>query len=381
MDFLQSFRIVSTPAWVKVTVGCIIIATFIYNIYVAYYGLQYDNLNRIEAAAYLFGIVFPVLIISIIIAGSRSGEKALRKRTIELLRKDIPNALALIPDNLPPLLPLDDANKNKKNPTKARVFHNHIGNICYSDYRIDIPYSHDLKKFHRVYIRVEINVRRINFNIMIRDEKIIEGIFHSYDFLMSYYKNNKKQIADKYIECIDAVYNHIKNTEKVNVSIDSIIIKSILRSEEKSSSDISDIRYTELYKAYRSVFNDIASVCIVERFGHTMFAAKTGMLSENGSGNFYQYNFNSKLIPRRLSDPDFCEEGPASIRNVSDRCPENERDYLALVAAAQAPKELLWDPAERLCFVQDMMFMIRAFVREYPDLFEQGIDISSSHAT
>ncbi|MEO9788553.1 MAG: hypothetical protein ABJF67_13220 [Aurantimonas coralicida] len=44
-------------------------------------------------------------------------------------------------------------------------------------------------------------------------------------------------------------------------------------------------------------------------------------------------------------------------------------EYVVLVASATLPSDLLWNPAERLYFAQDLMFMVRSIVNEAPYLF------------
>ncbi len=68
---------------------------------------------------------------------------------------------------------------------------------------------------------------------------------------------------------------------------------------------------------------------------------------KQGDRGSERYIFNERLLERSL----------------------HEWDYWVLVALRPLSSDFLWNPSERLFFAQDLMFMLRAFVAEQPQLF------------
>ncbi|KMK65620.1 hypothetical protein [Puniceibacterium sp. IMCC21224] len=46
------------------------------------------------------------------------------------------------------------------------------------------------------------------------------------------------------------------------------------------------------------------------------------------------------------------------------------QDYVVVVASTGVSYDTVWNPSERVFFAQDLMFMIRAFMQECPEIFE-----------
>lgn len=94
------------------------------------------------------------------------------------------------------------------------------------------------------------------------------------------------------------------------------------------------------FGATQSVMTDMeTTVCIV--------GARPAGAPPEADATPLKYSFNPKLLDRIVQD----------------------RPCVALVATATTSPDLLWNPAERLFFAQDLMFMIRAFWLERPDMF------------
>lgn len=47
-------------------------------------------------------------------------------------------------------------------------------------------------------------------------------------------------------------------------------------------------------------------------------------------------------------------------------------EYIVVVATTGLPEDTVWNPSERVFFAQDLMFMIRSFMQERPEIFEAG---------
>ena len=88
-----------------------------------------------------------------------------------------------------------------------------------------------------------------------------------------------------------------------------------------------------------------------ERFRHTIqgaeSAVRTAAPGQKEPPASDAYTFNELLLDRVLYG----------------------RSYCVLVGSRSLAPDFLWNPAERLFFVQDLMFMLRAFATEEPALF------------
>ncbi len=141
------------------------------SLYIFYLGIE--NAKTVEltsASIALMGSIFPVLLISIVLFFSNSGIKSLRNKTDAILEKYVPNSLAFVPDNLQSI--------NDVNQEKADIESNHIKGIFYADYKISfIDKGVSTDNIHRkveMIIRVELNVKRVNFNLYIPKNRIEE---------------------------------------------------------------------------------------------------------------------------------------------------------------------------------------------------------------
>jgi hypothetical protein len=374
MELLQSLRITTTPAWVRVLCGVIILASFVFNLYLGYQGLAEGKLHRLEATAYLLGIVLPIFIIALLVLGSRSGESALQKRTRDALVKEIPTYLSQIPDAMPPFQskPLRCKNKGEKR-VFAQVSHNYPGSGCFCDYRILVPEKKKTlkSKTYRIYIRVELNVKRANVNICIRDERVLRSMASEITDIEAFVKNNLNRDLDtqKYINLLHALKNRAASIEPDKISVDQFLYENV--PELKGAHDLDELINDEYFQEIRAGFNSLASAHLGNKFKHSFGGASACPTSSETSAvaTEYSYSFNQQLITRRVRDVSFGP--PESQKEFSDASATGERDFFCKVGSASLARDFLWNPSERMFFAQDLMFMLRACLEEEPSLFER----------
>ncbi|MDO4250917.1 MAG: hypothetical protein Q4C68_05350, partial [Moraxella sp.] len=171
MDILNSLRILSLPKWVVVFLAFVIFFMPIFCLWVFYLG--FANVKKTEvtvAALALIGSTLPILLASIVLFFSNSGVKSLRNKTDLVLNRYIPKALRLIPDNLQSI--------NDTAHERATVYFNHTSGVFYSDYKINfIDQNKTTNKENKeveLIVRIELNVKRVNFNLYIPKQKVEE---------------------------------------------------------------------------------------------------------------------------------------------------------------------------------------------------------------
>lgn len=273
MDIFQQIRLSYLNRLVKLGISVFLALCTVLAAYIGYRGLFENEIGWIEASAYLLGILLPILVIGALLLFSSGGIEALQSRTSALLCENLPVFLKQIPDEGHRFRAASRPSPGAGSKNLAEVRIAHLRGRCYADYEIVVPAGDNSPEPKRFIIRVEVNVRKVNFNLYLpthRLETLCEMPCDTSEF-----------------------------SERCN---------RIVRSA----------------------------------FGHTREGAQ-GRPVEGAAG----YTFNERLIRRRLAGQDF-------------HC---------LVGSLALTDDFLWNPAEKLFFCQDLMFMLRAFLAEQSDLF------------
>lgn len=130
-----------------------------------------DKRDWIAAGAYLLGIVFPILIVVVVVAGASFGERSILKRTERMLTKTIPYHLQFIPEEPRKFIDFRKfrrAPKTKRNAL-AEISLFYTKGRCYADYQIAVPYEGQLLKLD---LRVELNIKRANVNVSFAEDAL-----------------------------------------------------------------------------------------------------------------------------------------------------------------------------------------------------------------
>lgn len=116
----------------------------------------------------------------------------------------------------------------------------------------------------------------------------------------------------------------------VNVSLKIDYLKDLMKKENFAGSELKFLR---------------------SKFSHTLEverkqAVERDIASATGA-NTIAYDFSENLLTRKVDG----------------------ENYLVIVATTALADDTVWNPSEAVFFAQDLMFMIRAFLQECPDIF------------
>lgn len=205
MDILNNLKILSLPRWVILLLALLIFAMPIFSSWLFLLGI--GNATKVEVSVSALGLLgssFPILLIGIIVFFSNSGISSLKNKTDEILDKYIVKALAFVPDNLNSI--------SDTHQELADIVHNHRKGIFYGDYKISFTDSDVLGNHHKaqIIIRIELNVRRVNFNLYIHKQKLNQFI-----------KNNN--IEDfELSDVLKFLFPHCSATQDMNIGENTI---------------------------------------------------------------------------------------------------------------------------------------------------------------
>ncbi|SLN16655.1 hypothetical protein ROA7450_00452 [Roseovarius albus] len=290
MNISNQIQIIYIPWWIRVAIAVIMLSSISICGYLFYWALvDGEKANWLAAGTYLLGIVFPILIIVIVIAGASFGELSILRRTEKMLVRTIPYHLQFIPEETRNFVEFRNYTRSAK--TKSTELANislfHSTGRCYADYVIRVPSPAGTLKLN---LRVEMNIKRVNINVAflrtdLDDLMQLEGISGNLeDFLRNKFQH-------------------------------SLAIEA-LQSEGAKHASTSD-------------------------------------------GTVISYAFNKSFLSREVDG----------------------QDYVVVVATTGVPYDTVWNPSERVFFAQDLMFMIRAFMQESPDVFlDRSIEVNQSPA-
>ncbi|MCY0146566.1 hypothetical protein OEG84_02235 [Hoeflea sp. G2-23] len=279
MNISNQVQIIYVPYWVRLVVFLLMFSSISICGYLFFRALaDGDKPDWIAAGAYLLGVVFPILLLVIVVAGASFGERSIVKRTEKMLVKTIPYHLQFLPEEKRTFV---DFRRHKKSPktksgelAKIQVFHS-LGR-CYADYIIDTPFDGATL---RLELRVEMNVKRANINVWFSLDKL---------------------------NALIAKEGHGGD------------VRAFLRDKFRHSLDIEELQAA----------------------GNTTTPAE--------SSSTIAYSFNRAFLTRTVDDV----------------------EYLIVVATTNLPEDTVWNPSERVFFAQDLMFMVRSFMQERPEIFE-----------
>ena len=231
------------------------------------------------AAVALFAAIFPLMVVVLIATTIHTGIKAIRDHTDRFLIETIPATLERIPEDVTSFAPLRPHYSSASRTCFADIRISHRKGDCFADYEITYP---DEGRSVSLTIRIELNVRRLNFNLYLPTGKPLENVLQA---------AGAASASDLTLEHLrDAVFRHTLNA--------------------------------------------------------TVGAGQVSLAQGDSSGSV-SYVFHREVFSRLL---------------------DGQRRHV-LVATCALPRDVLWNPAERLFVAQDLMFMVRALASEGAELF------------
>jgi hypothetical protein len=215
MNILGSVNAVVVPRWVRAAVvvllGALIIA---YGVSVVLGILDEQRSGWLEASAYLLGVLVPILIIVLVAGFSEGGVSALSFRTQEFLLRILPGSLPGLEEPDTQFVTLNSRSLKRRKAKKIVAKVQHAPGTCIANYRVIFtPDGSSVRK--EILFRVELNARKVNFNLIFDTEAVghelnvspmetfthsIEGAGHE-----GYWFNNElisRTIEGQHVRCI-----------------------------------------------------------------------------------------------------------------------------------------------------------------------------------
>lgn len=267
MDVLRDLKTLTLPVSTKIAVVALLLMSVGVNLVFLVWGVIRNESSLLAAAIETLAALLPVILVVVVLGRADSGVSALKRRTETLFLKVLPPVLSGVVDEPIGFYAIA---RNARAPVvvrRGRVYVNLKRGECFADLLVVAPWTDETggrSGWKVMPIRLEINVGRINFGLIIPD--------------------------------------HVAR----------------LSPQE-----------------------------IVEAFAHTTEGAARAGPAEPNKAASTGYVFLDHPLRRSL--------GGAACT--------------ALVANKFVPADFLWDSASQLYFAQDLMFMLRAFLSERPDLF------------
>lgn len=266
MDALRDLKTLTLPISTKVGVVLLLLFSVGVNLLLLARGVIKNESSLLTSSVETLAALLPVVLVVLVLSRADTGVAALKRRTETLLLKVAPQALAGVVEEP---LAFYEPGRNTRAPVaprRGRVYVNLKRGECFADLLVIAPWTDRgaTPRWKIIPIRLEINVGRVNFNLLIPD--------------------------------------HVGRRSPESVSA---------------------------------------------AFAHTTQGAGRAGPTEPGRPESTGYAFLDTPLRRDLSG------SPCT----------------ALVASKFVSGDSLWDSASQLYFAQDLMFMLRAFLAERPDMF------------
>lgn len=181
MDILSYLSNMIVPRWVKVSITVVLIGFLGLFVAIGYLGIieGSDNGGWIEAAAYVLGIVLPILMIALVVLYSQTGVAALRSRINHYLATVVPDSAQILAAGDRKFVKITSVmNRAKRRATTAGpvvVLAQPERGLCTMNYALHVPVegapdNSQKGLYRRVLVRVELNVWKVNVNICVEEE-------------------------------------------------------------------------------------------------------------------------------------------------------------------------------------------------------------------
>jgi hypothetical protein len=167
MDLLSRLNLISIPWTTKAAIVLLLAFLGAVNTWLFFEALWVTpNKDVVVASVQLLSVVLPIFLLALLIARADTGTRALTRRTSAILTQVIPEALRSLIEEQGTFYAPSRNGKDRSPRANARthVSVNHAQGECYTDYRIETRAPAG-EPGHRLHIRVELNVRKANFNL------------------------------------------------------------------------------------------------------------------------------------------------------------------------------------------------------------------------
>lgn len=182
-ELLKELRVTSTPWWAITIIGVLLATLLFVNLFVWAVGVWQQDPDQeqwIEISATLLQTVLPLSIIGLVWWTSSSGVDSLKKKTRDVLTRIIPTALSQMEDYPDALLELDTRRLTPRLLPQSRIklVVAHSRGRCDADYALYVPLgdlilsNEEAESYRRILFRVELNVWKVNLNVLFPREAL-----------------------------------------------------------------------------------------------------------------------------------------------------------------------------------------------------------------
>jgi len=160
MDALSRLRFTTIPMWSKAIFFSVLVIVIIINFLIFVFGLYFFKDSFVQASIQLLGSMLPILTLFYVLMHIQNGDDAVNKNLNHLYLRTLPQALSKIEEDQVPFFDPIKRPETSRVPAKSDV------KISFTPGRVEADYQIRLLSTGKtITVRLEVNVRRINFNI------------------------------------------------------------------------------------------------------------------------------------------------------------------------------------------------------------------------
>ena len=172
MDVLRDLKTLTLPVSTKIAVVTLLLLSVGVNLGFLVWGVVQDESSLLAAAIETLAALLPVILVVVVLGRADSGVSALKRRTEGLFLKVLPPVLAGVVDEPIGFYAITGKMRAPAAPRRGRVYVNLKRGECFADLLIVAPWptpANAVPAWKVIPIRLEINVGRINFGLLIPD--------------------------------------------------------------------------------------------------------------------------------------------------------------------------------------------------------------------
>jgi len=167
VDILAKLRFANIPSWSKILLFGMLVLIGLINTAVFFLGLTGLRDSWVQASIQFLSVFLPVFTVVYVAMHIQSGESALLNSIRKVYLRTLPLALAQIDETQAPFYDAAGGRRPKRE-TKSQI----VVETNYLPGQIDADFLIRWPTHKRLLIRLEINFRRINFNLYLTGEQI-----------------------------------------------------------------------------------------------------------------------------------------------------------------------------------------------------------------
>lgn len=194
LELLQGIKLFSIPLWVKAAIIALLAVLGAINTAVFFIGITNEHREGwVKASVELLSVVLPIFILALVLWKSEAGVESLRRKTEEFFLSLLPSVLVRLVEADAVFFEAKKGHQLEDLHSSARVLVNLQKSDCYSDLVILAPESGG---FVEVAMRLEINVKKVNFNLCLDEQLVRERFAEHSQHAVTINHENMEEVAD-----------------------------------------------------------------------------------------------------------------------------------------------------------------------------------------